>query len=110
LPTPRNPCSATAAGCLRFERSDRWIRVIDFVSFGFELAAVLAKMMSYVPTTYAALLARDAYMSDVRIVDGMMKVLDGNTGSGATARSHFPINSTPANDNPAGAAPSFGPG
>jgi hypothetical protein len=48
-----------------------WILLIDAVSFGFELAAVLAKVTSYVPTTYAALLARDAYMHAVRIVDAM---------------------------------------
>src|SRR5262249_4240388 len=38
---------------------------------------------SYVPTTYAALLARDAYMGAVRIVDGMtaeLKVIDNPPG------------------------------
>jgi Domain of unknown function (DUF4407) len=55
------------------------ILLIDIVSFGFELAAVLAKVASYVPTTYATLLARDSYMRDVRIVDDMtfqLKMID----------------------------------
>lgn len=47
------------------------ILLIDLVSFGFELAAVLAKITSYVPTTYAALLARDAYMQVVRLTNEM---------------------------------------
>jgi hypothetical protein len=51
------------------------ILLIDLVSFGFELAAVLAKVTSYVPTTYAMLLARDAYMRVVRAVDEMMAEL-----------------------------------
>ncbi len=51
------------------------ILLIDLVSFGFELAAVLAKVTSYVPTTYAILLARDAYMRAVRTVDGMVAEL-----------------------------------
>jgi hypothetical protein len=51
------------------------ILLIDLVSFGFELAAVLAKVTSYVPTAYAVLLARDAYMRAVRVVDGMVAEL-----------------------------------
>jgi hypothetical protein len=53
------------------------ILLIDIVSFGFELAAVLAKITSYVPTTYAALLARDAYMVAVRLADEMAGELKG---------------------------------
>ncbi len=52
------------------------IILIDVTSFGFELAAVLAKITSFVPTTYAALLARDAYMRTVRMVDEMMVELN----------------------------------
>jgi hypothetical protein len=48
------------------------ILLIDLVSFGFELAAVLAKVTSFVPTSYAALLARDAYMRAVRMADEIM--------------------------------------
>jgi predicted nucleic acid-binding Zn-ribbon protein len=50
--------------------------LIGVVSFGFELAAVLAKVTSYVPTTYAALLARDAYMRVVKVVDDMAAELN----------------------------------
>jgi hypothetical protein len=56
------------------------IILIDIVSFGFELAAVLAKVTSFVPTAYAAFLARDAYLRVVRIVDEItseLKTIDG---------------------------------
>jgi hypothetical protein len=43
--------------------------LIDSVSFGFELAAVLVKVTSYVPTAYTALLARDCFMRVVRIAE-----------------------------------------
>ena len=63
----------------RIAEKDTWIAfiigLIDVVSFGLELSAVLAKVTSYVPTTYAALLARDAYMQAVRTVDDMMTEL-----------------------------------
>lgn len=59
------------------------ILLVDLTGFAFELAAVLAKVTSYAPTTYAALLARDAYMQAVRIVDGMMAELDRPSGSAA---------------------------
>jgi hypothetical protein len=52
------------------------IILVDVTSFGFELAAVRAKVTSYVPTTYAALLARSAYMQVVRLVDEMMEELN----------------------------------
>ena len=55
------------------------IILVDVTSFGFELAAVLAKVTSYVPTTYAALLARAAYMDVVRLVDEMMEELNAPT-------------------------------
>jgi Domain of unknown function (DUF4407) len=56
------------------------IILIDIVSFGFELAAVLAKVTSYVPTAYAAFLARDAHLRFARIVDEIiseLKTIDG---------------------------------
>jgi hypothetical protein len=53
------------------------ILLIDVVSFGFELAAVLVKVTSYVPTSYTALLARDCYMASVRIVESMTAELKG---------------------------------
>lgn len=54
------------------------IILVDVTSFGFELAAVLAKVTSYVPTTYSALLARATYMQAVRVVDEMMAELDAS--------------------------------
>ena len=45
------------------------IILIDLVSFGLETAAVLAKTTTFIPTTYAALLARNAYARVVAIVD-----------------------------------------
>lgn len=62
-------------------RIEAVIILVDVTSFGFELAAVLAKVTSYVPTTYAALLARFAYMQVVRLVDEMMAELNASPGS-----------------------------
>ena len=56
------------------------IILIDLTSFGFELAAVLAKVTSFVPTEYAARIARDSYMRIVRLVDGMVTELDHRPG------------------------------
>lgn len=50
--------------------------LVDFVSFGFELAAVLGKITSFLPSTYALMLAKDAYMRGVRTVDDMLEELD----------------------------------
>jgi hypothetical protein len=86
------------------------ILLIDLVSFGFELAAVLAKVTSYVPTTYSALLASGGYMRVVEIVEDMTrrlkdlddkgptqpedqapdKPLDGAPGGSAAAMSELP--------------------
>jgi Domain of unknown function (DUF4407) len=74
------------------------IFLIDLTAFGFELAAVLAKMTSYVPTTYAALLARNAYMRIVRIVDEMTHELNESDGGGPQAPVP-PFYAGPANDN-----------
>lgn len=68
------------------------IILVDVTSFAFELAAVLAKVTSYVPTTYAALLARSAYMQVVRLVDEMMAELNAPSGgSGPELRVTPPI-------------------
>lgn len=67
------------------------ILLIDVICFGFELAAVLAKITSFVPTTYAAILARDAYMKSVEIVDGMMDELKRHERDEATDPPHIPI-------------------
>jgi hypothetical protein len=52
------------------------IVLIGVVSFGFELAAVLAKVTSYVPMSYTALLARDTFVAVVKIADDMTAELD----------------------------------
>jgi hypothetical protein len=52
------------------------IILIDVSSFGFELAAVLAKITTFCPTTYSALIARDAYLRAVRIADEIVRELD----------------------------------
>lgn len=86
------------------------ILLIDLTSFGFELASVLAKVTSFVPTTYAALLARDSYMSAVRIVDDMMSELSDPT-TGADSEFGPPRPRPQANTGPRGngAAPSSDP-
>jgi hypothetical protein len=55
------------------------ILLIDVISFGFELAAVLVKVTSYVPTRYAALLAGNTYMHAVTIAEdlaGRLKIIE----------------------------------
>jgi hypothetical protein len=74
------------------------IILVDVVSFGFELAAVLAKVTSYVPTLYTALLARNAYMRVVRLVDGMMAEL--NRGPGAEEAKRDPSSQAGRHANP----------
>jgi hypothetical protein len=54
-----------------------FILLIDCVAFAFELAAVLAKVTAFVPTTYSALLARDTYMRVVRIAEETIEELEG---------------------------------
>ncbi len=74
------------------------IILIDVISFGFELAAVLAKVTSYVPTTYAALLARDAYLGSVRIVNAMVAELNPEPQAEAPVLD-VEVSPAPANDN-----------
>jgi hypothetical protein len=81
------------------------IILIDIVSFGLELSAVLAKITSFCPTTYAALVARDSYMGVVRIVAGMMAELDRGSGD-ASPDSRVPETNAPnAPPSPAEDAP-----
>jgi hypothetical protein len=86
------------------------IILIDVTSFGFELAAVLAKVTSFVPTTYAGLLASRTYMSIVRMVDGMMQELDPGSGKDGIAATIPPLD-MPTNDNrqPNGVMPDTSP-
>jgi hypothetical protein len=56
------------------------ILLIDLVSFGFELASVLAKVTGYVPTSFAALLARNSHLKFARIVDEIVRELQAIDG------------------------------
>jgi hypothetical protein len=47
------------------------IILLDIASCALELAAVLAKVLGFVPTRYAALVARDGYMASVEVADEM---------------------------------------
>ena len=82
------------------------ILLIDLTSFGFELAAVLAKVTSFVPTTYAALLARDAYMRAVRIANEMVSELNRSPNQKDSAP-EFPSTKSFSNDNSLGGPPIF---
>jgi Domain of unknown function (DUF4407) len=73
------------------------ILLIDVVSFGLELAAVLAKVSSYVPMKYSALLAANSYAAVVRIVDDLMAELNRAPATGNEIE--FAPPPPPANDN-----------
>jgi hypothetical protein len=75
------------------------ILLFDLVSVGFELAAVLAKVMAYCPTTYAAIVARDVYMRAVRIVDEMMAELNGSPKTEAEPLENPPFGFPPNDHN-----------
>ena len=75
------------------------IILIDLTTFGFELAAVLAKVTCYVPTTYSALLARDSYMRVVRLVDGMITELNGESMEAMPGPQNSPATAPPAKSN-----------
>lgn len=65
------------------------IILVDVTGFGIELGAVMAKLCSYVPTTYSGLLARSIYMDAVHMVDEMMEEL--NASSSAAQQEARPI-------------------
>ena len=73
------------------------ILLIDVVSFGLELAAVLAKVSSYVPMKYSALLAANSYAAVVHIVDELMAELNKEPATENDIT--FPPPPPPANDN-----------
>ena len=75
------------------------ILLIEIVSFGFELAGVLAKITAFVPTTYAAYLARDAYMRAVAIVDEMAQELDKRAAGPQKSGAGLALGIDIANDN-----------
>jgi hypothetical protein len=68
------------------------ILLMDLVSFGFELAAVLAKVTGYVPTTYAKLLARNSYMQAVKMAEEISAEL--NAGGQSSVPEPFPPGGT----------------
>jgi len=73
------------------------ILLIDVVSFGLEMAAVLAKVCSYVPMKYSALLAANSYAAAVRIADELVAKLA--TSPKADVSIKEAPTSPPANDN-----------
>lgn len=75
------------------------IGLIHVTSFGLELAAVLAKITSYVPTTYAALIARDAYLRAVRVAEELADELNGGPSPESPDPTPTSPFSGPANDN-----------
>jgi Domain of unknown function (DUF4407) len=52
------------------------IGLIDLISFALELAAVLSTVTSFIPTTYAALIAKEAYLRSVHMADEIYRVTD----------------------------------
>jgi Domain of unknown function (DUF4407) len=72
------------------------IFLIDFVTFMLEMACVMGKIMSPIPTSFSALTARDIFMRLTRIVDGMMAELDRGPDPDADGPD---ISGGPANDN-----------
>ena len=82
--------------------------LVDLIAFGFEMAAVLAKVTSFVPTTYAALLARDAYLRVVRIVDEMMAELNSGASNNDPEAGMRP-RGKPAKDGPHSLGPILAP-
>jgi hypothetical protein len=52
------------------------ILLIEVVSLSLESAALLAKIVCPIPTGYATLVTRDAYMHDIRVVNEMMAELN----------------------------------
>jgi hypothetical protein len=71
------------------------ILLIDVTSFGLEMAAVLATVTTFVPTTYSALIARDAYLRAVNIADEIVREVDLCVGK-------TPLRGQPSNDNERG--------
>jgi len=73
------------------------IFLIDLVAMGLDLAGVLAKVTSFVPMTYSDLIARDAFMTDVRFADDIVAELDASRSKEANDNIKPPM--MPANDN-----------
>jgi hypothetical protein len=80
------------------------IVLVDIVSFGLELAAVLSRVTGYAPTTFAALLARDVYIGAVRIADEMVKELERRGGGEPGAPQSMPAETPPGDHQGGGGA------
>ena len=52
------------------------IGLIDVVSFSLELAAVLAKILCFIPTSYAILLVRETHLASLRIADELVTAVN----------------------------------
>jgi hypothetical protein len=74
------------------------VLLIEFASTGFELAAVMAKTLAFIPTAYADILAAESYERTAQIADGLAKHLNQSTAE-------IPPDEPPPNDN----GPAFGP-
>jgi hypothetical protein len=72
------------------------ILLIELTSFAFELAAVLVKVTSFVPTTYATLLARDAYLRAVVLARRLAEELEMDIDKPANDNQGEPFVVTPA--------------
>lgn len=84
------------------------ILLLHLTSFGFELAAVLAKITSFVPTAYATLLAKGAYLRDFHAAEELAAELNGEGRDEIAQQTEPPETPTdpeppfppaPANDN-----------
>ncbi len=74
------------------------IWLIELTSYGFELAALLSKISSAVKTSYGTLVVRDAFLSDVHIVDAMVKELNPESSTDPKEPA-IVMPPEPANDN-----------
>lgn len=75
------------------------IGLIHLTSFGLELAAVLAKITSFVPTTYAARTASEAYLRAVRVAEELASELNDGPSPDTPDPAPLPPFPGPANDN-----------
>jgi hypothetical protein len=82
------------------------IALIDLISFGLELAAVLSTVTSFVPTTLSALMARDAYLRCVNIADEIARALDLSSKMEGI---QFPPRDKPSDDRGGDIGPILGP-
>jgi hypothetical protein len=86
------------------------IILIDVVSFGLELAAVLSKAFGYAPTTFSALLESDIYRQVVHIAQEMTAELEAiETGEQPSPPEPPPPEKPAASSEEASAAPPAGP-